>query len=77
MKMRDFWDIAPCSLVGLGRRFRGFITLIVEVYAPLKRQSTRCYIPDGSHLLTRRLEKLKSHKRRHVHEIDTYMKVKI
>jgi hypothetical protein len=23
MKIRDFWDVAPCSLVGVDRRFRG------------------------------------------------------
>jgi hypothetical protein len=23
MKMRAFWDIAPCSLIGVDRRFRG------------------------------------------------------
>jgi hypothetical protein len=23
MKIRAFWDVAPCSLVGIDRRFRG------------------------------------------------------
>jgi hypothetical protein len=31
MKMRVFWNIAPCSLVGVDRRFRGAYCLIVGV----------------------------------------------
>jgi hypothetical protein len=27
MKIRAFWDIAPCSLVGVGGRFRGSMHL--------------------------------------------------
>jgi hypothetical protein len=46
--MTAFWDIAACSLVEVGRRFRGayylhnLIALMMDgvAYAPLKRQST-------------------------------------
>jgi hypothetical protein len=78
MKMRVFWDIALCSL-GVDRCFRG-ITLVMEavwtsemlVYSS---ETTRRYIPEGSHLYSHRCENLKSHKS-HSHVIcliDIYM----
>jgi hypothetical protein len=52
MKMRAGWDIAPCSLVGVDRRFRG-------LYCPHNGDETSIYfnettrhcIPEGSRLL--------------------------
>jgi hypothetical protein len=62
IKIRAFWDIAPCSL-GVDRRFRGVYCLHhqrdeTSVYS---NGITRCYIPEGSNLHTRRHENLKSH----------------
>jgi hypothetical protein len=67
---RPFWDIVPCSLVGVDRRVRGVDCLPqgdgagrtseTSVYF---NDTTRLYIPEGSHLLTRRRENLKSHER--------------
>jgi hypothetical protein len=31
--MTAFWDVAPCSLVEVDRRFRGFISLMKAVRA--------------------------------------------
>jgi hypothetical protein len=44
----DFWDRAPCSLVDVGRCFRGTYCL-------------RRYIPEGFTIHTRSRENLKSH----------------
>jgi hypothetical protein len=45
MKIIAFWDIAPCSLVEIDRRFRGVYCLhqgdgLWRQYASLKRRST-------------------------------------
>jgi hypothetical protein len=46
MKMRAFWDVSPCSLVGVDRRFRGVYCLHHQSdkswrqYASLKRHFT-------------------------------------
>jgi hypothetical protein len=75
MKIRAFWDEAPCSLVEIERRFRGAYCLHLQddecltmvairttetsVYS---NETTRRYIPEGSNLHTpRRCENLKSH----------------
>jgi hypothetical protein len=59
MKMRVFWDIAPCTLSGVDRRFRGAHCLHhhpddggsthsqTSVYS---NKTTRRYIPEDSHL---------------------------
>jgi hypothetical protein len=60
MKMAVFWDAAPHSLVDTDRRFRGAVSIIrmftltmcssetsVNIY-----KTTRCYMPEDSHLLT-------------------------
>jgi hypothetical protein len=49
MKMAVFWDVAPCSLVEIYRRFRGSCCL--------HHQGDN---PEDSHLYTRRRENLKS-----------------
>jgi hypothetical protein len=57
-KIIAFWDVAPCSLVGLDRRFRGAYCLNWRrQYAPLK---TSVYIFECSNLHTHRRETLKS-----------------
>jgi hypothetical protein len=73
MKMRAFWDVAPCSLVGVDQRFRGARTAsIIRVIAVMiwaarisetsvySNDTAWRYIPEGSHLHTRRRENLKS-----------------
>jgi hypothetical protein len=45
MKMTAFWDVAPCSLVEVDRRFRGVYCLHYQDdewrrYSPLKRLCT-------------------------------------
>jgi hypothetical protein len=45
LKIRDFWDVAPFSLVGVYRRFRGVYCLHHQTDessqdTPLKRRST-------------------------------------
>jgi hypothetical protein len=52
VKVRAFWDTAPCSL-GADRRFRG---------AYCFNETTRRYLSEGSHLYIRHRENLKSHK---------------
>jgi hypothetical protein len=62
--MTVLWDVAPCSLVDIYRRFRRALMMeavstsetLVSVY-----QTTRRNIPEDSHLHTRRRENLKSH----------------
>jgi hypothetical protein len=70
LKMTVFWDIAPCSFVEVGRRFRGAYCFnrrpdcggskdlwnVGKLY-----ENTWWYIPNDSHLHTRRCENLKSH----------------
>jgi hypothetical protein len=50
------WDIAPCSLVGVDRHFRGAYCL----HNPDGGDYTH-YSPKGSHLHTRRRENLQFH----------------
>jgi hypothetical protein len=53
--MAFFWDIAPFSVTGVHRRF-------TRAYCVHNHgEPTRHYIPEDSHLHTRRLENLKSH----------------
>jgi hypothetical protein len=57
MKMSASWDIAPCSLVEVYRRFRGaycLLALIIEAHTSetsvyFNKITRRC-IPEGSHL---------------------------
>jgi hypothetical protein len=64
MKLRILWDMQPCSLVGVGRRFivsdlmEAVCTSETSVYS---NETTRRYIPVDSQLHTRRRENLKSH----------------
>jgi hypothetical protein len=61
MKMRVFWDIAPCSLAGVDRRFvlayyilhQGIIALIMDAIrtsetSVYSSETTRRYIPEDS-----------------------------
>jgi hypothetical protein len=63
IKIRAFWDVAPCSLVLIRRRSRGAVmmeavrTFETSVYS----DTTRRYIPEGSNLHTRRRENFKYH----------------
>jgi hypothetical protein len=61
MKIRAFWNVAPCSLLGVCRRFRGasiiraMIVLMMEAVrtsepSVYSNETTRRYIPEGSHL---------------------------
>jgi hypothetical protein len=56
MKPGGFWDIAHCSLVGLDRRFRVIISLMMEAVRTSEtlvysNETTRRYILEGSYLL--------------------------
>jgi hypothetical protein len=59
MNMAVFWDDAPRSLVDIDRRFRGAVKLIALMMEAAKsyetsldiHQTTRCNIPEGSHIL--------------------------
>jgi hypothetical protein len=56
IKMRVFWDIAPCSLDDLDRRFRQFIVLMMQVVRISEtsvcfNETTRRYIPENCHLI--------------------------
>jgi hypothetical protein len=62
VKMRVFWNIASCIIVGVDRRFR------VAYYLHHQGDETLVYsetarrpIPEGCHLHTRSRENLKSH----------------
>jgi hypothetical protein len=72
MKIRAFWGVAPCSLVGVDvfseARTASIIRVIImealrtsetSVYS---HETTQHYIPEGPNLHTRRRENLKSHK---------------
>jgi hypothetical protein len=58
MKMTAFWDVAPCSLVLIERRFRGaycLSTLMMEAVSTFETsanfyQTTRRSIPEDNHL---------------------------
>jgi hypothetical protein len=64
--MTVFWDVAPCSQVEIGRRFRGsycLISLMMEAVNTSETkvnfyETTRRNIPVDSHLHTRRRENL-------------------
>jgi hypothetical protein len=62
LTMTAFWDVAPCSLVDVGRlcrvRFASIIALMVE--AVYFNETTRRYIPEICRLHTRCREDLKS-----------------
>jgi hypothetical protein len=61
MKIRAFWDVAPCSLVVVNRRFRvrtAFIALMMETVRTsatsiYSNETTGRYIPEGSNLCER------------------------
>jgi hypothetical protein len=70
MKMRAFWDIVSCSLVGVDRRFRrayhlhqpedvGMWTVSTSETSVYSNKTTRHYMPEGSHLHTRRRKNAK------------------
>jgi hypothetical protein len=75
MKMAVFWDVAPCSLVEVYRRFRGPCSIIRALMMEAATtsetlenfyQTTHRYNPEDSHLHTRRRENLKSYTKRNV-----------
>jgi hypothetical protein len=47
MNMAAIWDVAPCNLVQIVRRFIGTYSIIM---AMIHRQTTRRNIPEDSHL---------------------------
>jgi hypothetical protein len=58
-KMTVFWNVSPCSLVDIDRRFRGLTASIIKAMTEAVRtsetsasiyQTTLCDIPEGSHL---------------------------
>jgi hypothetical protein len=63
--MRALCDIAPFSLVRVGRRFRGAYSLHNQAARTSETlvysETTRLYIPEDSHLQIRGSETLKSH----------------
>jgi hypothetical protein len=63
LKMRVFWDVVPCSHVGVDRRFRGAYCLHHQGPETSINFSvtTWHYIPEDSHLHTYRRENLNSH----------------
>jgi hypothetical protein len=64
MNMAAFWDIAPCRLVRIDRRFRGayFIQHQGDPETSVSNdQTARCSITEDGNLYTRRRENLKSH----------------
>jgi hypothetical protein len=68
-----FWDVVPCSLAEVNRRFRGAVIALMMKAASTSEmsanfyQTTRRNILEDSHLHTRRRENLKSH-----HEVSPY-----
>jgi hypothetical protein len=66
LKMTDFWDVAPCSLVEIYQRFRGAYCLHYEGNEDSKElwnvgHFLRDYA-ENSHLHARRRENLKPHR---------------
>jgi hypothetical protein len=67
VKMTVFWDVAPCSLIKVYRRFKCACCLhhqgdsLSETPANFYRTSRR-NIPEDSHFHTRRRENLESHR---------------
>jgi hypothetical protein len=57
-EMAVFWDVSPCSLVMIALMMKAESTSETSV---IIYQTTRCNIPEDSHLHTRRSENLKSH----------------
>jgi hypothetical protein len=72
--MAVFWDLAPCSVVEIDRRFRGTyylhhqaMTLIMEAESTSETsinfyETTRRKFQEDNHLHTRSRENLKSHR---------------
>jgi hypothetical protein len=65
VKIGTFWDVAPCSLRRVERRFR-FIALMMEAVrtsetSVYSKETTWRYIPEESNIHTRCREILKSH----------------
>jgi hypothetical protein len=66
MKMTAFWNIAPCTLVEVDRRFQSCVTvsIIVLMIRAVRasetwvyfNEATRSYIPEDCHLYTYRRE---------------------
>jgi hypothetical protein len=50
MKIRAFWDIAPCSLFEVDRRFRGSLRPSSGSSSVYSNETTRRCTPDGSNL---------------------------
>jgi hypothetical protein len=59
MKMAAFWDVAPCSLVKVYRRFGGACCFLCQDFLPVVStfetpvnfyRNSRRNIPEGSHL---------------------------
>jgi hypothetical protein len=50
LKMAVFWDVAPCSLVEVYRRFRGAYCLHHQGGDGKSKQTTRRNIPEDSNL---------------------------
>jgi hypothetical protein len=64
VKIRVFWDVAPCSHIEVDRRFRALMMEAVRTYETSVNfnVTTRQYIPeDNSEHHTPRRENLKSH----------------
>jgi hypothetical protein len=68
MKLRVYWDVAPCNHVEVDRRFRGEHCLrhqgddeAVRTSEMSVNVTTRRYIPEDSKFHTRRRENMKSH----------------
>jgi hypothetical protein len=70
--MTAFWDIAPCSMVEVDRRFRGSYCLhhqgalameaVRTSETSVNYYTSRRNIPEGCHLHTRHRKDLKSHR---------------
>jgi hypothetical protein len=61
-KMTVFWDVAPCNVVEIGRRFRGaycfhhhglLMAISTSETSVNFYETTRCNIPEDSHIHTR------------------------
>jgi hypothetical protein len=75
LKMAVFWDVAPCSVVEIDRRFRrGLIALMMKAVSTSETsvnfyQRIRHNIPEESHLHTRLRENLNCHKRKNCFQL--------
>jgi hypothetical protein len=59
--MTPFWDIAQSNLVGVDRPFQRCVFLSCSKMSVYSNETIRSYIPEDSHLHTRRHENLKFH----------------